>query len=118
MIFSRRGAYYQASRVTGPTHNFLSVLLTAGPDDIQPQVEMLPGFCDGHGDLDPTKIVHSVLEGLDQANHKLGTKYKVSRIQYRSGDNPPEVIYGVLMIKIIERLASGEEFREGEPRDE
>ncbi len=112
MLFSRRGACYQASRVTGPRHNFLSVELSFNADDKKPEIEALPGFCDGHGEVDPAEIVRSVLEGLHLANQKYATNYSVSRIQYRANDSVPESVYGVMIFRIVERLAHGGEFLE------
>ncbi len=112
MQFSRRGAYFQASRVTGPRHNFLSVELSFNADDKQPQTEALPGSCGGHGELNPAEIVRSVLEGLDLANQKYMANYSVCRIQYQASDSLPEIVYGFVMFKIVERLANGGEFVE------
>ncbi len=84
--------------------------MASGLSDAEPLFEALPGFCDGHGKLDAAAIVRSVLEGLKQANSKFGTEYTVGHIQYGAGDNPPEAVYGVLMFKIVERLASGATF--------
>ena len=117
MIFSKRGAFYQVSRVTGPMHNFLALELTTGPQEVEPQIEARPDFCSGHGELDLKAIISAVLEGLALANDSLNTMYAVTRIYYHMGDNPPEEIYGVLAFKIIERLVSGGEFSTEEAKD-
>ncbi len=57
-----------------------------------------------------------MLEGLALANPMFSTTYVVSRIQYRIGDNPPEGIYVLLMMKLVEHRASGGEFREEDDR--
>ena len=116
MRFSKRGAFYQVSRVTGPTHNFLAVELATTPQRTPPQIEALQGFCNGHEELDPAEIVRSVLEGLALANGTFNTEYEATHVQCHLGDNPPEVVYGVLAYKIVERLVSGGEFVEEDER--
>ncbi len=44
MQFTRRGNFYQVSRITGPTHNFLAIILVT-EEVASPQIEPLPGFC-------------------------------------------------------------------------
>ena len=107
MIFSKRGGFYQVLRVTGPRHNFLAVELATGPQEAYPQVGSRPGFCSGHGELDPAAIVSAVLEGLALANGTFNTSYEATSIEYHVGDNPPEEVYGVLAFQIVERLVSG-----------
>ena len=109
MQFTRQDDFYRVSRVTGPTHNFLSVALTIGAE-VTPQAEALPGHCHAHRALDPLAILSHAQEGLALANQQFGTDYRLSHAQYCVGDSPPEAVYGVLVFKIIEHLTSGGEF--------
>ncbi len=115
MTYNNWGPFYQVSRVTGPTHNVLAVELTEGLGESEPHIGTLPGFCAGHGHLDPQAIQGSVLEGLHLANRMLSTRYQVRRILYGAQDTPTEAAtYGVLMLKLVTHLAWGEEFTETE----
>ncbi|MGI4787816.1 MAG: hypothetical protein ACRYFS_03090 [Janthinobacterium lividum] len=110
MLFSKRETFYQVSRVTGPTHNFLAIELATGSGEKHILIEDTPGFCIGHAKLIPEAITSAVVEGLMLANHAFNATYRATHIQYHMSDSLPEAIYGVMAFKIVEHLVSGREF--------
>ncbi|MBD2122461.1 hypothetical protein [Trichocoleus sp. FACHB-262] len=115
MHFTKRGNFYQASRITGPRHNFLAIALTPGHSTRETVVEALPpvGEC-RHAALSAAAILSSVAEGVAKANSAFGTGYGVTNIQYVENDTPPEAVYGFMAHEIIKQLNSGGEFVEME----
>jgi hypothetical protein len=113
MHFVRVGDFLAVSMVTGPKHNLLHVRLGTGVQGA-PICECLPaqGEC-RHEPLSDTKIVSCVLEGVAEANTRLGTFHTVSHIRYVQNDTKPEVVYGYMVLKLIQHLESGGVFQEG-----
>ncbi|MBD2100400.1 hypothetical protein [Leptolyngbya sp. FACHB-261] len=112
MHFTKRGNFYQASRITGPRHNFLAIALKPGHTR-ETVIEALPpvGEC-RHAALSAEAILSSVTEGVVEANSRFGTDYGVSHIYYVENDTPPEAVYGFMAHEIIKQLNSGGEFVE------
>jgi hypothetical protein len=110
MQFTRDGEYLAVSRVTGPTHNLLQVRLEVGPQGA-PVCEKLPavGRC-VHEPLNEQALVACVLEGVAEANSKLGTSYSVASIRYVDNDTKPEKAYAYMAYTLVERLADGHEY--------
>lgn len=113
MHFVRHGEYLAASRITGPRHNLLQLRLGVG-EQHEPICECLPpqGACN-HEPLVEAVIVASVLEGTSEANRRFGTSHVVTHIRYARNDTKPEVVYGLLALKILEQLHVGGTFVEG-----
>jgi hypothetical protein len=110
MQFARIGEYLAVSRITGPRHNLLQVRL-ATESQLAPVIECLPpqGGCT-HEPMNEAEIVARVLEGVTEANAKLGCGYSVTHIRYVENDTKPEVVYAYMAFKLVEHLASGGEF--------
>jgi hypothetical protein len=110
MQFTRVGEYFAVSRITGPSHNLLQVRLAVGPQGA-PVCEKLPpvGQC-VHEPLNEQALVACVLEGVAEANSKLGTTFSVVAIRYVENDTKPEKAYAYMAYKLVERLAGGQEF--------
>lgn len=110
MQFVRIGEYLAVSRITGPRHNRLQVRLST-ESQLAPVVECLPpqGGCT-HEPMNEAEIVAHVLEGVAEANAKLGCRYSVTHIRYTENDTKPEVVYAYMALTIVEYLASGGEF--------
>lgn len=110
MQFLQIGEYLAASRITGPRHNLLQLRLTTA-SQTAPVVERLPsqGGCT-HEPLNEAEIVARVIEGVTEANAKLGRRYSVSHIRYVENDTKPEVVYAYMALKLVEHLESGGEF--------
>lgn len=114
MQFVRVGEYLAVSRITGPHHNLLQVRLSSGVQE-KPHCERLPpmGRC-VHERLDEEELIGRVLEGVSQANERLGTWYSVTHIRYVENDTKPEMVYGFLVLKLIEHMESGGVFQTSE----
>jgi len=112
MHFVRIGAYFAASRITGPRHNLLQLRLGGG-EQHEPICECLPpqGTCT-HEPLVEADIVASVLDGVLEANRCFGTSHVVTHIRYVQNDTKPEVVYGFLALEILEQLQVGGTFAE------
>src|SRR2546423_10305282 len=110
MEFSKHEGFLCASRITGPRHNHLEVIVSDASAQ-EAVFEFLPaiGGC-SHAPLDQTRIVDSVMEGIALTNVRLGSKYAVERIRVPLNDTPPELVYGVLAAAIVERLHAGKSF--------
>lgn len=108
MHFSQRDTFYQISRITGPTHNFLALDLAEHNEYSKPAIEQLPphGEC-RHAPLDEQRLLDAVIEGVEQANRRFGTHFIVRAVRYVANDTGPETVYGYLALSIVERLHSG-----------
>jgi hypothetical protein len=105
----RDGEYLCAANLTARRHNTLHLRLAdAAHAPSEPAVDCLPpaGPC-GHAPLDATQVRRFVLEGVDTANRTLGTRYAVSQLRYFEDDMPPEVVYGMLALLILQRWHGG-----------
>jgi len=113
MHFVRLGEFLAASMITGPKHNLLQIRLSAG---VQGELacECLPpqGEC-RHEPLVEADVIASVLEGLAEANSRLGTAHTITHMRYVQNDTKPEIVYGYLALKILEHMHSGGAFAEG-----
>ena len=116
MQFIRIGEYLAASMITGPKHNLLQLRIGTGPQGTL-ACEMLPpiGNC-VHKPLNPEEIVERVVEGLVEANSRLGTNHSLTHVRYVENDTGPEVVYGYMCIKLLEHLESGGVFVEQNPQ--
>lgn len=112
MQFIRLGEFLAASQISGPKHNLLQVRLGSGLQG-KPLCEKLPpiGQCT-HESLDEELLVSTVIEGLAEANKRLGTNHSIAHIRYIENDTKPEVIYGYMCLKLIEHLETGGVFIE------
>lgn len=111
MHFSKSGNFYQAAWISGPRHNFLAISLAENEEIIEPQIQMMPprGEC-RHTPLKEKEILEFVRMGVAEANSAFKTNFRVQFIKYVENDTPPEKHYALLAYKIIERLATGENF--------
>lgn len=100
MVHVRKdGDFYKASRITGPTHNFLAIKF--GDSNIN--IERLePHNSDSTAvALDPETIKQEVLRGIERANKRLGTAYRAAIVQFVPDDSPPVSIYSLLAEEIV-----------------
>ena len=95
MVVSRDGEFYKVTRITGPTHNFLSVKFG---DTADPHIEPLDKKeVDG---LHAKDVKYQVLSGIREANNRLCTDYQAAHIQFVRSDSPPIEIYNELALHI------------------
>ncbi|MCA6113832.1 hypothetical protein J6524_02660 [Bradyrhizobium sp. WSM 1738] len=91
MQFSRDGDWYQAVRITGPSHNLLALKL-GEPSASAPIVERL-SVSNEAPVIDADDVQKQVLEGVSEANAQLGTDYRVAAIRFVTTDTPSSTIY-------------------------
>ncbi|QTN26207.1 hypothetical protein HZ993_12710 [Rhodoferax sp. AJA081-3] len=115
MQFVRLGDYFCASHITGPKHNLLQVRLSNAVGVQRPVLETLPaiGNC-SHAPLNDEVVVQKVVEGVDEANRRLGTSFHVTHIRRVANDTGPEVLLAYMAGKIVERIVEGGQFQEAE----
>jgi hypothetical protein len=103
MNFSRNGDWYQVSRITGPSHNFLG--LKFGESSASPPVVEFSSVGTGAEEIEADDVQRQVLEGLYEANAQLGTAYHIAAIRFVTTDTPSLSIYRSLTRSLIEWLA-------------
>lgn len=119
MQFVRIGDYYGASHITGPKHNLLQLRLSTGVGVQVPVLETLPTNTNcSHPLLNDEVVVEKVVEGVAEANLRLGTSFRVTHIRRVANDTGPEVLLAYMAGKIIERIVDGGEFKEAKGRPE
>jgi hypothetical protein len=113
MQFIRIGDYFAASHITGPKHNLLQLRLSNAVGGVAPILEMLPavGNC-SHAPLNNEVVVAQVIEGVEEANRRLGTTFAVTHIRRVANDTGPEVLLAYMAGRIVERIVEGGEFEE------
>lgn len=84
------GDFYKLARITGPTHNMLSLRYGSSESE-ELATEVLDG--DNEGGLAVEEVKEQVLAGVLKANQLMGTDYNVQTIQFLRGDSPPVGIY-------------------------
>ena len=95
----RDGDFFRLVRITGPTHNFLS--LRYGKTDAPHVAALDPGVGNGLSDVE---VKRQVLAGVSKANKELNTSYQVKEIQFLRGDSPPEEMYCELAFLITTQM--------------
>jgi hypothetical protein len=114
MQFSRVGDFLAASQITDLRHNLLQLRLSEAPQGI-PVSECLPPVGQRKGEpLDESELIANVLQGVSEANSRLGSHHSVTHIRYVEDDTKPESVYAYLTIKLVEHLESGGEFKQAQ----
>lgn len=110
MQFIHDGIFHKVARISGPAHNMLSLRFTVGDDQTTPIVERLKPALDAS--LDGPRILSEAQAGVNEANQRFGTSYRIATLQYTDGDTPPESVYKLLAFSLVERLVTGLPFVE------
>ena len=94
--------FYRISLISGPKHYFLGLSFT----DKEEQVRMLAGeSCTScSNNLDPAEIKEQVLKGIEEANQRLGTQYRINCIEYMLRDSGPVSVYAMLANCIVQHM--------------
>jgi hypothetical protein len=112
MRFTKVGELEIVTRVTGPTHHLLGIVLApaSSPETPilervsidRPQAEVEP--------FDPERdICREILTAVKDANDRLGTHFGVTRIRYCADDPRVAGIYGRLAQALVEHVLSEQE---------
>lgn len=103
MHITRHGKYFRVSRITGPTHNLLGLHLSRVPG---PETAEVIDLTPGKGDLDGDAVRRCAAEGVEEANARLGTRFHLLGVEFRSDDSPPARMYRKLAICLVEHAAA------------
>lgn len=105
MQFTRSGNRFTVSRVTGPTHNVLSIEFADAANS--PSDATIAAIHDtAHlPRLRDADVLHNVLLGIDDANVHLATRLVPKHIEFIPTDSPPATTYRLLAHAIAERVA-------------
>lgn len=107
MQFGQADGFLVASLITGPKHVLLQLRLSNERLAVVP-CEPLPAIANGrHRELDAGLIVEAVLNGVAEANERIGSAFYPSHVRYVSNDTGPEYVYGVLAAALVKEVASG-----------
>jgi len=95
---------YKAARITGPSHNYLGLVVTpVAPSKIRCVQRTMPG--DGVCEIDQIRLLEAVSEGVAMANSKTLKQLFVEQVEYVSSDTPDYEAYSELA-KVIMCSAS------------
>jgi hypothetical protein len=90
--------HYQISRITGPSHNFLSVTFSDCKND-KILVEDLSNTLNKN--IEPARVRRQVLSTLQEMNNELQTNFHINKIEFVSADTPAKTIYKTMTKEII-----------------
>ncbi|NQT11275.1 MAG: hypothetical protein HQ582_00910 [Planctomycetes bacterium] len=111
MQFIKTGEVFKAVRITGPTHNLLGLSFYGLDEEGAVTVEpMQHGESTQSETLDGNEIRRHVLEGVDRADSRLGSKHCVRVIQFVASDSADLDAYSLLAERIVERVERGGEY--------
>ena len=104
MQFTDRAPLYSLSRITGPTHNWLGLVIAPGPTNAEPEIEMLQLAVPAENALDRHEVAAQVMLGVAQACAELERAYYIEKIQYVDSDTGPVETYRQLATHLIRRI--------------
>jgi hypothetical protein len=107
VIFSRNGEFDVVTRVTGPHHHYLGLVLRSDRGTALAEVEDLSASPEtGSVDLARVERLRSeVSRGIAAANEQLGTNYQASRIRFCSADPSLKDVYRTLAKHLVQHVA-------------
>ena len=100
------GDVYKATRITGPQHNFLGLVLS---ETAVESVTIEPLSVDASEvaveTLDDQQVIDTVQRGVTEANEAFGTRFRIARLQYVPTDTPNLAAYSTLAKHIVEHAS-------------
>ncbi|ETX03253.1 MAG: hypothetical protein ETSY2_33915 [Candidatus Entotheonella gemina] len=100
------GNVYKATRITGPQHHFLGLVLS---ETAVPPVMIEPLSIDEREtkgeSVDEQPLIDAVQRGVTAANEVFGTQFHIERRQYVTTDTPDPTVYETLAKQIVERAS-------------
>ena len=102
MRISQDRDLFRGSHISGPTHNYLGLKLNVHGEP-QFKVTVLPpiGECRHHVDLLGDEVRQWISEGVNRANHELGTDYRVAYAEIVENDSRRPEVYMELARRIV-----------------
>jgi hypothetical protein len=109
----KTGNIYKATRITGPQHNFLGLVLseTDVPSIVIERLCIETSKAEVET-LAEQQLIDAVQRGVTEANETFGTHFRVERLQYVPTDTPHPAVYQALAKQIVERATMDARFKE------
>ena len=108
MQFTKIGDLDVVTRISGPNHHFLGVGLSTREAPSTPVLERVALEIDDvtvEPSDAPNDLRREVMEAVSEANRRLGTDFKVTKIRYCADDASVPGIYGRLARYLVEHVA-------------
>ena len=106
MKFSKNGPFDVVTRISGPHHHYLGVVLEI--DRARSAVDVEGCTVDGStAPVEPTcadELRSEVSSGINAANRRLGTRFGVSRIRYCLADPAVSGVYRAMAEHLVEHV--------------
>lgn len=97
------GDVYKATRITGPQHNYLGLVLSeTGVESVTIEPLSVDTSEVAVETLDDQQLLDAVQRGVTEANQALGTRFRIARLQYVPTDTPNPATYSTLAKYIVE----------------
>jgi hypothetical protein len=97
------GEVYKATRITGPQHNYLGLVLSeTGVESVTIEPLSVDTSEVAVETLDDQQLFDAVQRGVTEANKALGTRFRIARLQYVPTDTPNPATYSTLAQYIVE----------------
>lgn len=95
---------YKASRISGPKHNYLGIVVTEDVRVTPNVVERTLNVEQQPSCIDKERLVTAVSGGVREGNREYGSAYHIEVIEFVSSDTPDYDIY-TMMAKAIVKAA-------------
>ena len=97
------GDVYKATRITGPQHNYLGLVLSeTGVESVTIEPLSVDTSEVAGETFDDQQLFDAVQRGVTEANKALGTRFRIARLQYVPTDTPNPATYSTLAKYIVE----------------
>jgi hypothetical protein len=115
MEFSKKDNIYRITRITGAHNNILGVVFD-DKNRSNTSIEVIewhyPDLYQSRFGASKEEVLKQVVSGLELVNKALGTNYKLSQIYFTPSDSSANLVYSLLICKLIRYYHAGNEFRE------
>jgi hypothetical protein len=105
--FSRHGAYYSASLITGPRSVLLRLRFT-DVDIAVPAVTLLAADT-RYGNATEREVAQTIQRAVDEANDTFGSSFVVAEVQYQSDNDVRCSLMGRAAFRIVKQLVEAGE---------
>lgn len=100
MRFRFDGEMFKGTHITGPTHNYLGLVVSTSPLDDWPLVE-INSHSNESRRLEMPEVRGWIIEGVRRANEALGANHGIARAEFVISDSHYPEIYKALAEKIV-----------------
>ena len=110
MRFIKKGKIYITTRITGTQDNILGISFDESNSN---KIEVLEWPIETGCTIQTSKeeVLEQVLSSLESINRSLNTNYKLSKIYFLPSEKSSDLIYKLLISKLIRHYHEGKEFK-------